>query len=83
MPESDFTCHDIMHFYMSFHALALKGGSSYTELSEWIPQNKHDEECFKWTVQWHIQGCWQGWLVTFLKDLEKFMSFLAVEGFLC
>lgn len=60
MPEGDFTCHDIMHFYMSFHALALKGGSSYTELSEWIPQNKHDEECFKWTVQWHIQGCWQG-----------------------
>ena len=56
-PESGFTLDKIMHLYINFHRLLLTRGSSYTELLEWMqnekavinPKNK-DEECFKWAV---------------------------------
>ena len=57
-PESEFTLDHIMHLYINFHKLALTRGSSYIQVPEWIakkkavlnPQNRDDEECFKWAV---------------------------------
>ena len=57
-PESGFTLDHIMHLYINFHKLALTRGSSYIQVPEWIakkkavlnPQNRDDEECFKWAV---------------------------------
>ena len=34
IPESGFTLDKIMHLYINFHRLALRRGSSYTELPE-------------------------------------------------
>ena len=47
-----------MHLYINFDRLVLTWGSSYIELPEWLkskkavinPQNKDDEESFKWAV---------------------------------
>ena len=57
-PESGFTLDKIMHLYINVHRLVLTRGSSYIELPEWLkskkavinPQNKDDEESFKWAV---------------------------------
>ena len=57
-PESGLTLDKIMHLYINVHRLVLTRGSSYIELPEWLkskkavinPQNKDDEECFKWAV---------------------------------
>ena len=57
-PESEFTLDHIMHLNIKFHKFALTRGSSYIQVLEWIakkkavinPQNRDDEECFKWAV---------------------------------
>ena len=57
-PESEFTLDHIMQLNINFHKLALTRGSSYIQVLEWIakkkavinPQNRDDEECFKWAV---------------------------------
>ena len=58
LPNSSSTINCIMHLNISFHELQLTQGSSYITLSKWFasknavlnPQNKKDEECFKWAV---------------------------------
>ena len=40
MPESGFALDEIMQLYIDFHRLELTGGSSYTELPEWIKIKK-------------------------------------------
>ena len=58
LPESGFEFVRIIHLDISFHKLQLTRGSSYIDLPVWIaskkavlnPQNKKDEECFKWAV---------------------------------
>ena len=57
-PESGLTLDKIMYLYINVHRLVLTRVSSYIELPEWLkskkavinPQNKGDEESFKWAV---------------------------------
>ena len=58
LPKSGFTVDSIMCLGINFHRLQLTRWRSYMGLAAWIaakkavinPQNKKDEECFKWTM---------------------------------
>ena len=58
LPKSGFTLDSITQLDIGFHKLTLTRGSSYIQVAEWIakmkavlnPQNRDDEECFKWGV---------------------------------
>ena len=58
LPRSGFTLDEVMFLDIDFHKLNLTRGSSYIPLPNWIsskkaiinPQNKNDDECFKWAV---------------------------------
>ena len=59
LPKSGFTLDSITQLDTGFHKLRLTRGSSYIQVPEWItkkkavkinPQNRYDEECFKWGV---------------------------------
>ena len=57
MPESGFTLNQIMRLHIKFHKLALRQGSSYSELPKWIALKKavintknNEEQRFNWAV---------------------------------